>query len=82
MQHSTLPFKMALTPKQFTQMGYKYSLIRFTAPKINEHSVDQYDHNIIRLNEDIFLNDDQIANPQKQKDSSLKHHMFAPSNFR
>ena len=54
----------ALTPKQFTQIGYKQSLIRSTAPKTNEYSIDPYDHNIIRPNEYIFLNDDQFANPQ------------------
>ena len=54
----------ALTTKQFTQIGYKQSLIRFTAPKTNEYSIDHYDHNIIRPNEDIFLNDDKFANPQ------------------
>ena len=53
-----------LTPKQFTQIGYEQSLIKFTASKTNEYSIDHYDHNIIRPNEDIFLNDDQIANPQ------------------
>ena len=54
----------ALTPNQLTQIGYKQSLIRFTAPKTNEFSIDHYDHNIIRPNEDIFLNDVQFANPQ------------------
>ena len=54
----------ALTPKKFTQIGYKQSLIKFTAPKTNEHSIDYYDHNIIRPNEDIYLNDYQFANPQ------------------
>ena len=54
----------ALTPKQFTRIGYRQSLIKFTAPKSNEYSIGYYDHNIIRHNEDIFLNDDQFANPQ------------------
>ena len=54
----------ALTPKQFTQIGYRQSLIKLTAPKPNEFSIDYYDHNIIRPNEDIFLNNDPFANPQ------------------
>ena len=54
----------ALTIKQITQIGYKQSLIRFTAPKTNEYSIDHYDDHIIRPNEDIFLNDDKFANPQ------------------
>ena len=54
----------ALTPKQFTQIRYKQSLIRLTAPKTNEYSIDHYDHHIIRPNEDTFLNHDEFANPQ------------------
>ena len=54
----------APTPKQFTQIGYRQSLTIFTAPNSNINSIDYYDHNIIRLNEDIFLNNDPFANPQ------------------
>ena len=54
----------ALTPKQFTQIGYEQSLIRFTAPKTNEYIIDHYDHHIQRLNEDTFLNDNKFASPQ------------------
>ena len=54
----------ALTPKQFTQIGYKQSLIKVTAPKSNEYTIDYYDHDIIRPNEDTFLHDDPFANPQ------------------
>ena len=54
----------ALTPKQFKQIGYRKSLINFTAPKANDYSIDYYDHNIIRPNEDIFLSNDPFANPQ------------------
>ena len=54
----------ALTPKQFTKIGYEQSLIRFTAPKTNEYSIDHYDQHIQRPNEDTFLNDDKFANPQ------------------
>ena len=54
----------ALTPKQFTRIGCKQPLIRFTAPKTNEYFIDHYDHYIQKPNEDTFLNDDKIANPQ------------------
>ena len=54
----------ALTPKQFTQIGYRQSLTKFTAPKANDSSIDYYDHYIIRPNEDFFLNNDPFANPQ------------------
>ena len=47
----------ALTQKQFTQIGYRQSLNKFIAPK----SKDYYDHNIIRPNEDLFLNNDPVA---------------------
>ena len=40
----------ALTPKQVTQIGHRQSLIKFTAPKTTEYSIDYYDHNIIRPN--------------------------------
>ena len=40
------------------------ALTRITAPKANEFSIDRYDHHIIRANEDIFLDDDKLANPQ------------------
>ena len=53
-----------LTPKQFTQIGYEQLLIKFTATKADELSIDHYDHHIIRANEGILLNDDKIANPQ------------------
>ena len=54
----------ALTPKQFTQIGYRQSLTKFTAPKANDYSIDYYDHNITRPNEDLFLNNDPLASPQ------------------
>ena len=54
----------ALTPEQFTHIGYKQSLIKFTAPEPNKYSIEYYNHNIIRPNEDIFLNNDPFANPQ------------------
>ena len=54
----------ALTPKQFTQIGYRQSLTKFTAPKANYYSIDYYDHNISRPKEDLFLNNDPFPNPQ------------------
>ena len=74
MQQSLYDLTTALTPKQFTQIGYKKSLIKFTAPKANEYSIDHYDHRIIRPNEDIFFNNSKFTNPQN---SSLKHHKFS-----
>ena len=36
----------------------------FTAPKANDYSIEHYDHDIIRPNQDHFLNDDKFANPK------------------
>ena len=36
----------------------------FTAPRANEYSIEHYDHNIIRPNQDQFLDDDKFADPQ------------------
>ena len=54
----------ALTLRQFTYVGYKKLLKTFTAPRANEYSIKFYDHNIIRSNQDQFLDDDKFANPQ------------------
>ena len=53
-----------LTYRQFTYIGYKKSLKRYTAPRANELTLEYYDHNIIRSNQDQFLDDDRFANPQ------------------
>ena len=53
-----------LTPRQFTYVGYKKSLKTHTAPRANEYTLEYYDHNIIRANQDQFLDDDRFANPQ------------------
>ena len=53
-----------LKPRQFTYIGYKKSLKTFTAPRANEFTIEYYDHNIIRTNQDQFLDDDRFANPQ------------------
>ena len=54
----------SLTPRQFTYVGYKKLLKTFTAPRANEFAIEYYDHNIIRTNQDQFLDDDRFANPQ------------------
>ena len=53
-----------LTTRQFTYVGYKKSLKIHTAPRANEYTLEYYDHNIIRANQDQFLDDDRFANPQ------------------
>ena len=53
-----------LTARQFTYVGYKKSLKTHTAPRTNEYTLEYYDHNIIRANQDQFLDDDRFANPQ------------------
>ena len=50
-----------LTPRQFTYIGYKRLLKTFTAPRANEFTIEYYDHNIIRTNQDQFLDDDRFA---------------------
>ena len=62
----------ALTPKQFTQIGYRQSLTKFTAPKAIDYSIYYYDQNIIRPNEDLFLNNDPFANPQLTEEFFIK----------
>ena len=57
----------ALTLRQFTHIGFKKLLKTFTAPRANEYSIDSYDHNIIRANQDQFLDDDRFASPQLTK---------------
>ena len=52
------------THRQFTYIGYKKSLKIFSAPRANEFTLEYYDHNIIRTNQDQFLDDDRFANPQ------------------
>ena len=53
-----------LTPRQFTYVGYKKLLKTFTAPRANNFAIEYYDHNIIRPNQDQFLDEDRFANPQ------------------
>ena len=56
----------SLTPRQFTYVGNKKLLKTFTAPRANDYSIEYYDHNIIRPNQDQFL-EDRFANPQLTK---------------
>ena len=53
-----------LTLRQFNYVGYKKLLKTFTAPRANIFAIEYYDHNIIRLNQDQFLDEDRFANPQ------------------
>ena len=54
----------ALTPRQITHVGYKKILSSLTVPKDNDYSIEYYDHDITRSNEDQFHNDDNFANLQ------------------
>ena len=51
---------------------YKNLLKTFTAPRANDYSIEYYDHNIIRSNQDQFLDDDQFANPQITENFFIK----------
>ena len=53
-----------LIPRQFTYVRYKKLLKTFTAPRANDFAIEYYDHNIIRPNQDQFLDKDRFANPQ------------------
>ena len=53
-----------LTPRQFTYVGYRKLLKTFTAPRANDYSIEYYDHNIIRSDQDQFPDDDQFTNKQ------------------
>ena len=55
----------SLTPRQFTYVGHKKTSKTFTAPRANDYSIEYYDHNIIRPNQDQFLDEDRrFGNPQ------------------
>ena len=62
----------SLTSRQFTYVAYKKLLKTFTAPRANDYSIEFCDHNIIRSNQDHFLDDDQFANPQITKKIFIK----------
>ena len=53
-----------LTPRLFTYVGYKKLLKTFTAPRANEFTIQYYDHNIMRPNQDQRLDEDRFANPK------------------
>ena len=62
----------ALTPRHFTYVGYKKNTKTFTAPRANDYSIEYYDHNIIRSNQDQFLDDDKFAKPQTTEKFFIK----------
>ena len=53
----------SLTPQKFTYLGYKRLPKTFTAPRASDYSIEYYDHNIIRSNQDQFLDGDHFASP-------------------
>ena len=66
----------SLTPRQYTYVGYKQLLKTFTASRANDYSIEYYDHNIIRPNQDQFLDEDRFANTQLTENFLLKHHTY------
>ena len=62
----------SLTPRQFTYVGHRKLLKTFTAPRANDYSIEYYDHNIIRPNQDQYLDEDRFANPQLTKKLFIK----------
>ena len=64
MQKMLYRLTTALTPQQFTYVGFKKLLKDFTAPRAYDFTIKYYDHNIIRSNQGQFLDDDRFANPQ------------------
>ena len=72
----------SLTPRQFTYVGYKKLFKTFTAPRANDYSIEYNDHNIIRPNQDQFLDEDRFANPQLTKNFLIKtSYLFTLNNF-
>ena len=61
-----------LTPRQFTYVGYKKLLKTFTTPRANEFAIEYYDRNIIRPNQDQFLDEGRFANPQLTENFFIK----------
>ena len=70
-----------LAPRQFTYVGYKKLLKTFTAPRANEFTIEYYDHNIIRTNQDQFLDEDRFAIPQLKKNFIKTSHVFTLNIF-
>ena len=64
MQHPILSFNNSTNPKTIHTDRIQVITKQIHRPKSNQYSIDYYDHNIIRPNEDIFLNNDPFANPQ------------------
>ena len=61
-----------LTHRQFTYIGYKKLLKTFTEPRANEFTLEFYDYNIIRTNQDQFLDEDRFANSQLTENFFVK----------
>ena len=53
-----------LKPRQFTYVGIQTVLKTFPAHRVNDFTIEYYDHNIIHPNKDQFLDGDRFANPQ------------------
>ena len=51
----------ALTRRQLTYVGFKKLIKSFTAHRANDFTIEYYDHNIIRPNQDQILDDDRFA---------------------
>ena len=66
-----------LTPRQSTYVGYKKLLKTFTAPRANKFTIEYYDHNIIRPNQDQFLDEDRFANPQLTEKFFIKTSLYS-----
>ena len=72
----------SLTSRQFTYVGYKKLLKTLTAPRVNDFSIEYYDHKIIRPNHDQFLDEDRFANPQLTENFFIKtSYLFTLSIF-
>ena len=70
----------ALTPRQLTYGEYKKLLKTFTAPRANVYSIENYHHNIIRSNQDQFLDDNKFPNPQITEKFFIKSsYIFTPN---
>ena len=82
MQHPTLHSNNSTNHKPFHARGYRQSQTKITAPKPNNYSIVYYDHNIIRPNEVICLNNDPFANPQLTEKISSRPHHFHPQHLK
>ena len=63
MQHPTLSSNNSTNPKTTYANRIQTITTKITAPKADDYTIDYYDHNIIRPNDDLFLNNDQLLAP-------------------